>query len=741
MIEFSGRTGRTYARRSRLFAQAPLAIAVGVILWRLRDYFALHTLPMRGDPSLEFRAGDLTVQWVPWLRIATDALWRHGVLAFWDPFRHAGAPQFEVPQAGLISLSTLLGGLAPVAAAVKWSILAHIVLGMTGVYVFARRLHTSAPFAAIGALVFALGPYLLDHLYLGHLDHVYAMGLTPWVLVLVWTALVSDVRWWRPAVAAGVVLGIESLEGATSALVYSLMACCLVVVGVSCAHDPMRLLRRLIAVGAITAAAFFCTAAPQLLPMTNYIGVTGRGGGLTIQQSAAVVAEVLQPMPTIAAALLMIAGIGRLWSVDQRVAAVWLSAVAAVSLAAANLDAVYAFLWRYFPGIRYQRIPQRALVLIGVVGPVLAAAGAEMIWALVRRRRVIGRALAVVALGWFVYDTWSIAPGNPPMVDPRIERDRNHAMRWVAAHAQGSRVHVWEPPTRHWLPDNVTVPLGLETLTGATPSEHREYLRSDYDPPHSRTFLGDGYEMPARFWGLLNVRYVLATVPQSAPGFALAAHVAPCPIHICQPATSAGPYIYENRQWMPRAWMVRHAIALVGEPTRVFEAALDLLKNPAFDPAHVVVLQLSRNSELPQVDAVFPVETEIPGTFRWRTGGADATLAKLLRSATEPIEPAGYRRIGTNRIELHAPSDGWLVVSEKLPLYAGWTAKIRTEDARFFRANGVLAALRVRSGDIVRASYEPRGFRTGIALFTAMVVAIFVAARRPRSMRQRARVE
>jgi hypothetical protein len=710
-------------RRDRVVASLPLALATGAILWHLRDFLPPHTLPRRGDPALPFRAGDLTPQWVPWLQVAIDALWRQGTVAFWDPFTNAGAPEFESPQAGVVSLTTLLGGALPLEAAVKYSILSHVVAGMFGTHLFARRLGVRYPFAALGALAFGLGTYLLDHVYVGHLDHIYAMGLTPWALLAVWTALDARDSWWRPACAAGIVLGIESLEGAASALLYSLLACSLVVVAGS-GRGWLPWLRRVCGVGAVAGLCFAATAAPQLLPMQAYLASTGRGGGLTLAQSMVAVREVAHPMPTITAALALCVGLGTLWVRGQRRAAIWLASVMAFAIAAANLEAFYAFLWRYAPGIRYQRIPQRALMLVGVAAPVVIAAAADGLWTACARAKTVGAAIAVTAIGWFVYDAWSIAPGTPPMTDPRIEREHNHAMRWLAAHAEGSRVHIWEPPTRHWLADNITVPLGLEAINSYTPTEHQDYRPGDFAPADQRSFLGDGDSHPARFWGLLNVRFVVAESPQADPGFTLAAHVKPCPVAICQPAKAAGPYIYENRAWMPRAWMVRRAVALVGERRRVYEAVLDLLAMPAFDPARLVVLQLEQGDAVPQVDQVFGVDLELAGAIRWRTGRADDYIARMFEGPRAPIEPVSVRRVTTNRIDFTAPSDGWLVASEQLALYPGWTAAIKRTRVPLFRADGILTATRVRAGDIVRTFYEPPRFRLGLVMCALMVVAI-----------------
>src|SRR5262245_31933279 len=188
---------------SRTLGQLLLAVAIAVIVWRLRAFLPPHTLPARGDPALPFQGSDLTPQWAPWLRVAIDALWRQGVLVFWNPFTNGGAPEFEAPEAGVLSLITLLGGIAPVEAAVKWGMLAHVLAGMIGTYVFARRLHVGGVFSAVGAFSFGIGTYLLDHLRPGHLSHIEPMCLVPWAMLFLWNALNEGEHWWRYAVTAG----------------------------------------------------------------------------------------------------------------------------------------------------------------------------------------------------------------------------------------------------------------------------------------------------------------------------------------------------------------------------------------------------------------------------------------------------------------------------------------------------------------------------------------------------------
>jgi hypothetical protein len=717
-------TNRPPSSSAVVLGRALFAIAVAMVLWHLRAFLALHTLPARGDPALPFQGSDLTPQWAPWLRVSIETLWQQGTLAFWNPFINGGSPQFEVPEAGVLSLATLLGGVLPVEAAIKWSMLAHVVAGMAGVRALSRRLGVAPPFAALGAFSFGLGTYLLDHFRVGHLSHIEPMCLAPWALLFLWRALSEQRGWWRHAIAAGLVVGVEVLEGGSSVVVYTGVAHGLLLL--TCGgRDIARWFGRLVAVGAIAGVIAFATAAPQLLPMLAYLELTGRRGGLSLADSSRVIQEVARPLPSVLAFALMALGVGRLVAIGQRRAAVWLASIVAAGIAVAMVPAVYEWFWRYVPGIRYQRIPERAVVLVGIAGPVLVAAGAEGLWdwAGLKAGPYVRAAFAVV-LAAFVAESWVRAPKTPPMADPRIERQDNHAMRWLVEHAAGSRVHVWESPNRHWGSDNITVPLGLEAITSYTPTEHRDYLPGDFDDPERRTYLGVSYSNPARFWGMLDVRYAISSTPRSDPGWTLAARVDPCPIEVCQPAKSAGTFIYENSQWMPRAWVVQHAIALVGRPDEAFAASLDLMARDDFDPAAVVVLQIEPGAPVPRVDAIFSVGDGTSNAVPWKSEPAQSLLSRVLQSRGERPAAARFTRIDNNHLMIDAAADGWLVVSEKFAIYPGWSAAISGREFPLLRANGVLSAMPIQGDERVTLSYLPRRFWLGTALLAVMALAI-----------------
>jgi uncharacterized membrane protein YfhO len=57
-------------------------------------------------------------------------------------------------------------------------------------------------------------------------------------------------------------------------------------------------------------------------------------------------------------------------------------------------------------------------------------------------------------------------------------------------------------------------------------------------------------------------------------------------------------------------------------------------------------------------------------------------------------------------------------------LYPGWSASVDGKSAKIVRADGVLGAIHVANGTTVRLTYEPRGFRIGLALLASMLIVV-----------------
>ncbi len=731
--------GRFLARRAPLLA---FTLAAALTLLHLRAMLTLSELPMRGDPSLGF-GSDLTPSHYPWLLSAMRSLFDTGTLPFWNSYINGGTPQFEAPEAGVLSLAVLLGGALPPEGAIQASLLLHILAGMAGVYLFARKLKAAPLAAALGALAFGLSPYLTSHLRSGHLGFLLPMALMPWSFLCLWNALTAPRRGALWAVASGLFAGLGSLEGGTTPVLYGAIGMALCAVCVVLGPDRRAFSLRLITSGAVAALAALAVAAPQALPMMSFMRLTGRAEGLAFKYSQAAISEVANAMPSLT--WFFLAALGLLFALRKGAprAGLWLALCAAFGVAIWKLTPLYWLLWRFVPGFAYQRIPERALVLTYTLGPILVALGLTALWDSERRPRIMrGAALLLGAL--LLFQIVDRAAPLLPTAPPRREQRENPAMQWLAEHARGARVHIWESRDRHWGCDHVTLPLGLEAITSYTATEHHDYLPSDFDPPGYRTFVGESYRAPAKFWGLLDVKYVLSSTPRDTPGFRLAARVEPCPVERCQPKKSAGTYIYENEMRQGRAWHAERALVLVGPERATFEAALDLMQLPEFAPGRTVILQTAPESALARESAGARIAAglDLPGLPRWPSKEARAlaraTLAPAARVEPTPTTPSAaveVARLDANRLSVSSERAGWLVLSEKLALYPGWSARDGSGvTLTIHRADGVLAAVKTDAAGPITLSYRPPRWPQGLALslLLAAALSLWLVARHKR---------
>ena len=123
--------------------------------------------PLSGHP-LYFR--DLSLHFLPLRRFVLEGLAR-GELRFWNPYAHEGEPLALPPIAYPLELLALL---RPDEAGLSFLLALHVPLAAVWMMAFARHaLGLSAPAAAAGAIVYALGGFALSTLNL----YVYAQAL------------------------------------------------------------------------------------------------------------------------------------------------------------------------------------------------------------------------------------------------------------------------------------------------------------------------------------------------------------------------------------------------------------------------------------------------------------------------------------------------------------------------------------------------------------------------------------
>ncbi len=481
--------------------------------------------------------------------------------------------------------------------------------------------------------------------------------------------------------------------------------------------------------GLVTGAVGFALAAVKILPGLELMPISNRAGGLLLEDAAAPIVEFREPAVWRA----IMFGAGELADVRSLflatggltvigcVAGVWRRgrgwvAVAAIVLVLAGVTiahsrGVFAVLWQWLPMFRYQRIPQRALLLAYLGVATLVAIGAARLLERARGRWRRPAGLGLVAI--IAAESYMALPALPPTADIRAEVRDNAILNHLAAQPGPFRIHAIESVDRNWGIEHVTVPLGLENLAGWDHLWLLEYLGAEgVEGRDVRPFLSASYESrhPARFWGMMNVRYVTSTRAVQIPELRLVARFPDCAS--CQPAKSAGPFLYENTAALPRAWVASRATFVSGNRAARLEAAYRRMDAPDFDPRDEVVI-LSDNL----------------------TPSTRAAAADNRRSADAPrIERRG---VNSMRLVLNGQT-GYLVLAEKFAHFPGWRAQTHSGPRPLLKANAVATAIVLDGTEQwIDLSYRPRPFIIGaglslIALLLTICVLCWLAWARPR---------
>jgi hypothetical protein len=200
----------------------------------------------------------------------------------------------------------------------------------------------------------------------------------------------------------------------------------------------------------------------------------------------------------------------------------------------------------------------------------------------------------------------------------------------------------------------------------------------------------------------LAVRFVIAAVPLSDPG------------PLIQRLQGANYTVYERPDPMPRAFFVSNAEVLEQD------AIHDRLRQIA--RAEFTLQQLRRYVLLDR-DTLPPagLTTEVQTISHGESG----------RFVPARVVKDDYSRIS---IDVDAPSDGWLVLSDTF--YPGWRATANGLPVPIVRANGFARAIPVRAGhQEVVFRYDPRSVRYGAWLtVVAVLVTVIVLRRRKFSL-------
>jgi hypothetical protein len=380
-------------RRTVLLVVLALAALIGL----------LHATTLFGGRI--YHADDVGEAYWPY-RVGVLRALTAGEIPDWEPRVWGGFPLSAEPTLGTFYPPNLVFLIFGAAGGVAWSVAGHQFVGGVAMLALLRRRRLALPAAAFGALSYALGTFSIERIR--HLPFEQTIAWIPVILFGLDDVFDENTR--RGIAISGLALGMICLAGAFPLVPF------VAALALAYAIRPASRLRRIL--GGIGASLVLgaCVGAAQLLPTLWHVSQSPRHGGLAyafasrhawpdLRWIVTLVAPNMWGVPhygqyfgpsphwelagyysgVIAVALAFVAPVRK----KRELAALALLSVFAIGMALGEAGPIQPFLFRWVPIFRSLRCPARALVILVVTVPTLAAEGLNRICTVTPSRRLL----------------------------------------------------------------------------------------------------------------------------------------------------------------------------------------------------------------------------------------------------------------------------------------------------------------------------------------------------------------
>lgn len=731
-----------------------------------------------------FPAWDWVLAYVPRAEIIKQSIFQFGdFFPLWNPYLLSGRPFYADPTHPgpdylLGPLLLLFPGLT---VAIKVNYLLTLMIAGISMYVLMMYLTKQPRIAFIGAGFYMFHGFVQRNIVAG-LTSLNPYSLLPFFFLFVIKATKTK-QWIKNAIYAGVMFGLMFRGGQDlKVILWVAPLLGLYFLFTLLGKNPLQRLIKVSMIGLIISVIFFGLAAQRLLPEAEFTSMTSRTS-LSFEQMASgkyywdeMFNVLFQPKYEISQEETFLLPIKRKCTLrdtnecvnhigflgflllgfvayrkrKNKFVLFLLSGILLAILLATGSFVLY-LLWKYLPGYAASRHLHRTLVIYAFVSSILVGLGAKEFFALLKKKfRFTQKKERIVYVGVVALLLFNLLLGFSyimPWEDATGAVENNYILQNISKQPGIFRIQTWETRGVDWGTEFYNIPLGLE---------HLYAYHSNWYPPYFHQYLGVSFRDPAKFWGILNVKYITAQNPINVSGFKFVHQFPNCTV--CFPAWAEtfqkawGPYLYENEQFLPRAYIVDNSILVVGQSESALQTLYSLMLHPGFNPATTVIIQGKQSindytmADLNKFSAVLLTQGSVdegsgflltkyledggkllPNVVEGKQSISDLDFEELLTSFQTPFRAIPDDDVITHNFDKKeikvGKTKGFLVLSEKYTHFPGWGATAKNKNFELLSANGMNAAIYLDEGyDSIVFEYKPRSYRNGTMI---SVITIF----------------
>ncbi|MDP6547878.1 MAG: 6-pyruvoyl-tetrahydropterin synthase-related protein [Candidatus Woesearchaeota archaeon] len=674
-----------------------------------------------------------------------------GTIPLWTPYFYSGQPFIGVPEHYLFDLNFLYIFLFKnIFLAMNLAVISYFFLAGLGMYLLVYEIMRKQNAAFIAALIFMFNGLMQKFVIGGHLNILESYALIPFVFLFTYKSLYKK-KWLNNSIIAAFFFSLMVYAGGIIFFLYTGLIIGVYMIWSLIGRNFKKRAVKVMLVSIVIITVLIGLSALKLLPILEFTKMSNRGAGVSYQEYLGYPIDLsdlwnhlinlsfsggFSGAIGITSFILLLLG---LLSFRKKIVLFSvLLIILSILLAAGTFVAKFFYT---LPGFGQMRHIERVLIMFVFASPLIAAYGFNNLVNILRNYKknikeglIFSVVLAIlvielVLLQKFPASLEIIEPNDIPIVN-EISKD---------------------------LSDFRTINIALSDLIGASGYNYMAQLDISSIKGGGGIWFNDyvGYlaiaqqTKSAKLWGLLNNKYVIAGEESGISGLKFIDKFEEC--EKCPIGEADGPYLYENTEFMPRAFYVDKGILVVGDKNNVGQIIYPVLLDENFNPRKAVIIQgkdsiSSYNSEeLKNYGAIIisaaliSVEMGIlenyvnnggillPDIFNNKNSINENDIKEMFERLDGNFEEIEILEYESNKAVYNIGSrKGFLVLSERFSNFPGWHASGK-DKKEILRANGITTAVFSDNDEKITFKYMPQPFKKGVIIssITAIILIIY----------------
>jgi len=670
----------------------------------------------------------------------------HGELHLWTPYYYSGQPLYAQPEYYFLDFNFIyLLLFRDIYIAMNLAAVSYFFLSGLGMYFLFLAFKDSKKGAFIAALLYMFNGYMHSFVLYGNLNVLAGYSLIPFAFMFFVKAMQSK-NFAVNSILSGIFIALQLFAGGTLLIPYEIVLfgvySLFYLFGKSLGKSALKLF----IVGIIIFSVGFGVSAMKLLPGLEFMSLSNRSSGVSYEEYLGYPIEISNMLHVVVTNLVskgMSASIGimgfillvfSLYNYKKRYVMFSLGLLI-FSILMAMKGPIADLLFR-LPVFSQLRHIERAIFLIAVAAPILAGTGFVIFSEKMKRIVKIEKDAIVLSIVVLLILIELLFMQNFPQATEITNPKEIPINEYISKDASKFR----------------TINLALSTLVGATGYNYHAQLGISEIKGGSGIWFNEYLQYlsiaqqtnPARLWGILNNKYAISDKELDIPGLKFVDKFQDC--EDCTIWEAYGPYLYENLEFMPRAFLVDKSILIIGSRQNTQQIAYSLILNNNFDPKKSVIIQkesigsdkLERYNAVILSDAVGNDEISklrnyadnggilLPNIFENKNSISESDIESLFKNLDGNFEEIEILEYGNNEAVYDVDNKkGFLVLSERFSNFPGWEA-YGNQKKEILRANVITTAVSVDNDERITLEYKPKSFKNGVIISSITIILIII---------------